>query len=238
MAGRSESAAAGRGDVAADAARVLDTLAVGELAILPLDVAYAIVGQSADAIRRLFAAKGRSYDKPSGMFGDTALSRELHLLPAPVHDMVEAVIEEDRLPFSIVAPFRADHPLVRAMDPTVLATSTKAGTLDMLLNAGPLHDAVAAESRRRGRLVVGSSANRSLTGSRYELGEIEPEVRAAAALALDYGRSRYANPEGRSSTIIDGASFRVLRVGVCFEALQAAFGRFGVTLLAPPAAAA
>ena len=81
MAGRSEEAIPRRGgDVAADAARVLDTLAAGELAILPLDVAYAFVGQSADAIRRLFAAKGRSHDKPSGMFGDAALSRELHLL--------------------------------------------------------------------------------------------------------------------------------------------------------------
>ena len=44
------------------------------------------------------------------------------------------------LPLSIVAPFDAAHPLFTKVAPFVLANSTKAGTIDLLMNAGPTHD--------------------------------------------------------------------------------------------------
>ncbi len=84
---------------------------------------------------------------------------------------------------------------------------------------------------RRGVAVFGSSANRSLTGSKYRLADIEPEVRAIATIEIDGGTAKYANPEGRSSTIIDFRDFRLLRRGVCVDRLEAAFQRrFGITL--------
>jgi tRNA A37 threonylcarbamoyladenosine synthetase subunit TsaC/SUA5/YrdC len=43
-----------------DVRRMLDTLHAGGLAIIPLDVAYGIVGCKETAIRKLFAAKNRS----------------------------------------------------------------------------------------------------------------------------------------------------------------------------------
>jgi tRNA A37 threonylcarbamoyladenosine synthetase subunit TsaC/SUA5/YrdC len=223
-------AQAGR-DVDADAGRVLDALAAGGVAILPLDVAYAVIGAKAEAIRAIFAAKARSYDKPSGMFGSWTLSRELHVMPAEHHAIARIIVEQEKLPFSIVAPFHADHPLLNSADPFTLANSTKNGTLDMLINAGRWHDAVAAESVCRGMAVFGSSANRSLTGSKYRLADIEPEVRAIATVAIDGGESKYANPEGRSSTIIDFRDFSLVRRGVCVDRLEAAFQRhFGITL--------
>jgi tRNA A37 threonylcarbamoyladenosine synthetase subunit TsaC/SUA5/YrdC len=42
-----------------DAQRILDVVASGGVAVIPLDVAYAIVGGSEDAIRRIFTAKNR-----------------------------------------------------------------------------------------------------------------------------------------------------------------------------------
>lgn len=226
-------------DPQADAVTLMDAVLAGGLAIIPLDVAYGIVGAREEAIRRLFSAKQRSYEKPSGCFANLELTETLHELPADRRLMIRTIIEKHRLPFSVVAPFRADHPLVRAVDPFVLQSSTKAGTMDMLLNAGILHDAVAAEGVRRGRLVFGSSANTSLQGSKYTLAEIEAPVRASAAISFDYGRSKYANAEGRSSTIIDFRAFDVVRVGVCFDALQAIFANeFGVSLRVPGMAAA
>jgi tRNA A37 threonylcarbamoyladenosine synthetase subunit TsaC/SUA5/YrdC len=217
--------------VAEDAARVFDALLAGGVAILPLDVAYAVVGVKQRAIEAIFAAKARSFDKPSGMFGSWALSRELHVMPAERHAMAREIVEQERLPFSIVAPFRPDHPLLRDADPFTIAHSTKNGTLDMLINAGPWHDAVAALSAQRGIAVFGSSANRSLTGSKYRLEDIEPEVRSIAAIEIDGGLAKYANPDGRSSSIIDFTEFRLLRRGVCVDQLVAAFHkRFGVSL--------
>jgi tRNA A37 threonylcarbamoyladenosine synthetase subunit TsaC/SUA5/YrdC len=218
-------------DVVADAERVLDAMATGGVAILPLDVAYAVVGTTPEAVRAIFAAKNRSYDKPSGMFGTAELSRELHVLPPQHHAIASLIVREYRLPFSIVAPFRADHPLLRRVHPFVLESSTKAGTLDMLINAGPWHDAVARLAAARGVAVFGSSANRSLTGSKYSLRDVEPEIRQAAAIAIDGGTAKYANPEGLSSTIIDFRDFRWVRRGVRWAELgEIIQTRFAITV--------
>jgi len=220
--------------LAAEVAQVLDALAAGGLAIVPLDVAYAVLGRTEAAIRRLFEAKQRSYEKPSGLFGNLELSAELHILPAEKRQMAEVLFHEEKLPFSIVAPFRADHPLLASVDAFVLANSTKAGTLDMLLNAGQFHNAMAAECLRRGMVAFGSSANVSLTGSRYRIADIDERVRRAAAVEIDHGTCRYANPEGRSSTIVDFRDFSVVRRGVCFPELQRVFrDRFAIALTPP-----
>jgi tRNA A37 threonylcarbamoyladenosine synthetase subunit TsaC/SUA5/YrdC len=217
----------------ADMARLFDALAGGGVGIIPLDVAYAVVATTPGGIRRIFETKRRSYDKPSGMFGNWRLSREIHLMDKPRHAIVREIVEEERLPFSVVAPFRADHPLFAAVDAFVMKNSSKSGTLDMLLNAGQFHDAIAEGSIARGTAVFGSSANLSLTGSKYRYEDIEPSIRAAAAIHFDYGASKYAHKDGLSSTIIDFTDFTVVRIGHCFERLVRAFAsRFGVTLKA------
>jgi tRNA A37 threonylcarbamoyladenosine synthetase subunit TsaC/SUA5/YrdC len=214
-----------------DIARLFDALAAGGIGIVPLDVAYAVIATTPGGIRRIFEIKRRSYDKPSGMFGNWRLSREIHLMDDSRHAMVREIVEEERIPFSVVAPFRADHPLFAAVDPFVLKNSSKNGTLDMLLNAGQFHDAIAEGSIARGAAVFGSSANLSLTGSKYRYEDIEPSIRAGAAVYFDYGESKYAHRDGLSSTIIDFTDFSVVRVGHCFERLKSAFAtRFGITL--------
>ena len=160
-----------------DVARVLEAVYGGGVAIIPLDVAYAIIGQRPEAIRSIFDAKQRSYEKPSGMFGNWQMSRDIQLLPDEKHDMVRTIIEEERLPFSVVAPFREDHRIFADVDPFVLDSSTKAGTLDMLLNAGIFHDEVARQSYERSAPIFGSSANTSLKGSKYRLQDVEGRVR-------------------------------------------------------------
>jgi hypothetical protein len=165
------------------------------------------------------------------MFGNWRLSREIHLMDERRHAMVREIFEQERIPFSVVAPFRADHPLFAAVDPFVMKNSSKGGTLDMLLNAGQFHDAIAEGSIARGTAVFGSSANLSLTGSKYRYEDIDAPIREAAAVHFDYGQSKYAHKDGLSSTIIDFTNFSVVRVGHCFERLERAFAmRFGVTL--------
>ena len=218
-------------DAAADAERVLDAMAAGGIAILPLDVAYAVIGTTASGVRSIFTAKNRSYDKPSGMFANWEMSRDIHVMPPEHHKIARVIVEEHQLPFSIVAPYRADHPLLRRLDPFVLESSTKAGTLDMLINAGRWHDAVASRATARDTVVFGSSANRSMTGSKYRLADVEPEIRQAASIAIDGGTAKYANAEGASSTIIDFRDFRFVRRGVEWERLGEIFQqRFGITV--------
>lgn len=218
-----------------DVARMMDVLSGGGVALVPLDVAYGVVAMREAGIRKIFTAKQRSYEKPSGMFANAELSRAIHIMEPAKHDMVSELIAEERIPFSVVAPFRADHSIFRAVDPFVLQSSSKIGTIDMLLNAGQFHDEIARQVIERGTPVFGSSANTSLTGSKYRLADIDEPVRKAADIAFDYGLSKYVNPEGRSSTIVDFRDFTVVRKGVCFEQLSRAFmTRFKVEIRLVP----
>jgi tRNA A37 threonylcarbamoyladenosine synthetase subunit TsaC/SUA5/YrdC len=215
----------------ADIARLFDALAAGGVGIVPLDVAYAVIATTPSGIRRIFEVKRRSYEKPSGMFGNARMSRDIHQMDEQRHRMVREIIEQEKIPFSVVAPFRPEHPLFAAVDPFVLQNSSKGGTLDMLLNAGQFHDAIAEGSLARGVAVFGSSANLSLTGSKYRYQDVDAPIRDAAAIHFDYGQSKYAHQDGLSSTIIDFTDFSVIRVGHCFDQLKNAFAaRFGVTL--------
>lgn len=220
-------------DIEAEAAEVLDVLAKGGIAIIPLNVAYAILGQTEAAIRRIFEVKQRSFDKPSGNFGSAAASADLHVLTDEGIALRTALIEDADLPFSIVAEYRKDHPLLANVDPFVLETSTKGTTMDMLMNAGPLHNALAKLSYERKTPVFGSSANQSLSGSKYTVGDIEPAVLDAADIVIDHGRCRDANDQGMSSTIIDFRDWTVVRAGCRFDEIKAfAKSRFGISLSA------
>ena len=200
-----------------DAVRVIDAVEAGGVAIVPLDVAYAITGNSEEAMRRIFTAKNRSFEKPSGMLSNWQLFNDIQVCGERERAVVDCIINRHNLPMSTVAPFRADHPLFADVAPFVIANSSKAGSIDMLLNAGELHEELVSQAKERGMPLFGSSANTSLQGSKYRLQDIELPVRDSADIALDHGTSKYANNEGRSSSIIDLRDFKTIRIGVNFE---------------------
>ena len=53
----------------------------------------------------------------------------MHVLPQQCRDAIRAVTVDHDLPMTVCAPFRADHPYLRAFDPHVLERSTKDGTI-------------------------------------------------------------------------------------------------------------
>ncbi len=207
-------------DIKQDAERAWQAMQGGGVAILPLDVAYGIFAQKPEGVARIFEAKGRSFSKPSGSLGSIEIMREVQILTSRDLDIARAIVDDYDLPFSPVAPFRPDHPYFAKVDPIAIERSTKAGTLDMLINAGPLARELARLAWERQFPIMGSSANRSLSGSKFRLGDIEPEVRAAAAIEIDYGLSRYHNAEAISSTILSFPKVEVLRFGVCYEQIR------------------
>ncbi len=211
----------------ADVALLLNTIATGKVAIAPLDVAYAVNACTEAGIRAIYAAKKRSYEKPGGLFANVEMSRAIHVMEDWKHDLAATIVREENIPFSIVAPFRAQHEFFSRVEPFVMESSTKVGTMDMLLNAGQFHNEIARQSWQRGMPVFGSSANTSLRGSKYRYQDIEAPVREAASVHFDYGVSKYANPLGHSSTIIDFRNFSVIRVGVVCDRVSAAFRTHG-----------
>ena len=206
-----------RSRVVKDSSEILDVISDVGVGIIPFDVAYAIVGNSEKAIKTIFKAKNRSFDKPSGMFSNWELFNEIQIVGQKERDIIQCVTIDNDLPMSSVAPFHEDHPFFKNVNPFVLQNSSKAGTLDMLMNAGMLHNEMTKQSLDRGIPVFGSSANTSLQGSKYRLGDIETPVLDAADIKIDYGVSKYENKSGYSSTIIDLRDFKTIRVGVCYD---------------------
>jgi len=207
-------------DVKSDARKVFDCVVAGGVAVIHLDVAYAVLAHTEAAVRRFYAAKGRSFSKPTGIVGGPPVHEALHVMGEREREMVRRITVGHDLPLAVIAPYRADHPFLRGLAPFVLQNATHDGTLNILLNAGALRSEVADLSWREGVPLVGSSANASLRGSRYRLDEVDPEVRAIADLEIDYGPSCYANPQGRSSTMIDFRDMSVVREGVCFDEIR------------------
>ena len=215
------------------ARQAFECVKAGAVAIVPLDVAYSITGSSVESVDRMMAAKRRPAAKVNGSPGTLALSAEVHALPQRCRDAIRAVTVDHDLPLTVCAPFRADHPYIRAFDPRVLERSTKDGTISMLLNGGEIVDALVTMCIDARVPIVGSSANLSLAGTKHTLESVEPEVRAAADLEIDAGASRFANPEGLATTIVRLPDLHVIRFGLFYDKIRDVFERdFGMAL--PP----
>ena len=204
-------------DVKADAAKLMDTVAKGGVAVFPVDVGYAIVGHKEEAIARIFACKKRSFDKACGMFSNRDMFVNLAAVGPRELAIVDAITQKHGLPFSVVVPYKTDHAFFAQLTPLTRERSSRGDTIDMLLNAGTLHDEIARLSWERGIPVLGSSANTSLSGSKYRLRDVEQPVRDAAELVIDYGDTKYSHPGGMGSSIIALPSLKPIRKGIAFE---------------------
>lgn len=225
----------GRYDIAGDAERAFAVLRDGGVAILPVDVGYSLIGGSAQALRRIFATKRRAAGKLNAMLGDLEIHQALHVIDDKARDVVAAITVDADLPLGIIAPARLTHPLLAAMDPDALAASTADGTLCMLVNAGAFHAAICRLSREAVYPLFGSSANLSLTGTKFRVEDIEPEIRAIADIVIDHGLRKY-HPYQASSTLLDLRSYTVVRHGSCFDLIADILQRqFNITLPPSPA---
>jgi tRNA A37 threonylcarbamoyladenosine synthetase subunit TsaC/SUA5/YrdC len=219
-------------DISGDAHRVVQAVKAGGVAIIPMDVGYAGIGGCHDALMRFFRAKGRGAHKRNAMLGNLDLHDELHLLDARGRDMVRCLVEDHDLPVAVVANFKDQHPLLRALGDEALAASTDGGTLAMLLNAGNFLREVTREATAQGQPLFGSSANLTGTGTRFRASDIQPEIRAVAEVVVDYGLQKFHRYR-RSSTMIDFRTMEVVRIGSCYEVIAEVLQRhFGVEL--PP----
>jgi tRNA A37 threonylcarbamoyladenosine synthetase subunit TsaC/SUA5/YrdC len=222
-------------DVAGDAARAFAVLRDGGIAIVPNDIGYSILGGSPAALRRIFVTKGRAASKRNALVGNMDWHRALHRCSARGREIVEAITQDYGLPLGCIAPYDADAPAIRACPAETLRDSSDSGTIAMLLNAGRFHAALTALSYQAGTLLFGSSANLSLTGTRFCVENIQPELAGIADIVIDHGLQRY-HPYAASSTLLDVERLEVVRYGSCFQDIAYVLRRhFGIALPPKPA---
>jgi tRNA A37 threonylcarbamoyladenosine synthetase subunit TsaC/SUA5/YrdC len=217
-----------------DARRAFDVLKAGGIAIIPMDVGYTCAGGSGAALQKIFDTKQRALSKRNAMVGDQAIAREIYKLSPRGWEVVDAITGDYGLPLGAVGPCRIDHPLLRVLDDVAIDASTKDGTLVMLMNAGPFHGEICRLSLQEMHPIFGSSANLSLTGTKFRIEDIEPEILGIADVVIDHGLRKYHYYQ-QSSTLLNVETFEVVRHGSNFEIIaDICQRRFGVTLTDKP----
>lgn len=222
-------------DYEGDARRVFDCLQQGGIAIVYMDVAYAIMSGTEDALRRVYQAKKRSLDKASGVVANLQTHDDVQILDDDKKHIVRTIVVDHDLPMSVIAPYKHDHPLMKPLTPFLTGIATKDNTVNFLLNSGTLRDHISQLSLEHHFPLIASSANLSHHGTKYRAEDIEPEVRAVADVIIDYGPSKYiedglSGDHNLSSTQIDFRTMRLVRKGICFEPIcKVLKDEFGIT---------
>lgn len=217
--------------VRADALKAFRSMKAGGVSILPLSVSYAIFAATARGVERIFELKQRKPTKPNGVVGNWDIFSQVLVTEQRDQDLVKCITQEHDLPLSVIAPFRADHDWLRTVEFGALRRASKNGTMDLLLNAGSIHNELARMSWESATPLMGSSANVSLGGSKFRVEDVEASVTNGCDVVIGYGTSKYINDLGIGSTIIELPTWKVLRWGGLFER-QAEIVRkqFGVEL--------
>jgi tRNA A37 threonylcarbamoyladenosine synthetase subunit TsaC/SUA5/YrdC len=220
-------------DVAGDARRAFNVLRRGAVAVVPHSIGYAALGGSGAALRRIFDAKQRGAAKRNAMVANLTIQNDVHQCSPRGRDIVYAIIEDYDLPFGCIAPYRPDHPMLVELDAETLDASTQDGTLAILLNAGRFHAELTRLSEESMFPLFGSSANLSLSGTKFKVEDIEPEIMAIADIVIDHGLQPFHSYRA-SSTLLNVETLEVSRVGSCYADIAYILKRhFGVDL--PPA---
>lgn len=206
-------------DIEADAQRAFTSMAGGGIALLPQSVGYSLIAAHLLPLRRIFDTKRRNPSKLNAMLGNDAIAGELYELSSRGREVLDAITHCYDLPLGAIAPFRREHPIFGLLDDDMMERSTKDGTLLMLLNAGPFHAAITRLSHANKTALFGSSANVSMTGTKFSSDDIEPEIRAIADVSIDYGLMKY-HPYRQSSTLLNLETLEVVRYGSCYEDIR------------------
>ena len=163
--------------------------------------------------------KKRKPEKLNAVIGCTEMHTALHDLKDERRAIVNAITQEWDLPPGTAATVHMKHPALANLPSDTLRQTTHNGTLAMLLNAGRLMEHIARLAFADNRMAIGSSANVSLRGVKFQATEIEPEILEAADIVIDYGLMRW-NRYNRSSTMINVSTMTVIRYGSCFDLID------------------
>jgi tRNA A37 threonylcarbamoyladenosine synthetase subunit TsaC/SUA5/YrdC len=200
------------------AAQAFEAIRGGGIAIVPNDVGYAAMGHTHDALKRIFDTKGRAPSKLNAMIGHAGMHQRLHRCSTRAREIVAAITQDYDLPLGVIAPADFSDPLLANLDPRVVESSTRAGTLLMLMNAGRFHHALCELSSAYDTAIFGSSANLTLQGTHFSVGDIEPPIVSIADVVVDYGLLKYA-PWKCSSTLLDVETLTVYRRGIAVDSI-------------------
>ena len=207
-------------DIEREAWQVYVTLVAGGVVVVPTNAGYGLLAMGPEGVRRIYEMKGRPTSKPCVL---VTTWRVFDDVAAPIDpDVREWIVETLRwTPLAVVTRLNPRSRMLPCLDPFVRAQGTRDDTLATFHEAGPLVTRVAEIACEEGRLVFGSSGNRSGAGNAYRLDEFP--MLSAADMIIDRGPIPIPGDGRLATTILDLPNGRFLREGLHFERIRASW---------------
>jgi len=185
-----------------DLERAARAVADGELVVYPTETVYGLGGdaRSPTAVERVFAAKGRSREKPLSLGVPSVARAEEYTTPTAR----EAACMRAFLPGPVTVLVDRGPEI-----PDVLTAGS-----DRVGIRVPAHDLARDLLDATGPLTA-TSANVSGRPSVRTVGDLDREIRDAAAVVVDGGET-----QGTESTVVDVANDTIIRAGAMADAVR------------------
>jgi tRNA A37 threonylcarbamoyladenosine synthetase subunit TsaC/SUA5/YrdC len=211
--------------IEADARRMYTLLADGGLALARTNTGYGLVAMRSDAVRRIYALKGRSAEKPCVTVGTMAILDDVATgIDPDVRGWLSRAVAQ--WPMAVIARTNRRSSLLSSWEPFVASQCTKSDTIATFFGVGELIARTATIAYEHGELIVGSSANLAGTGNNYTLDAVPDEIRSAVDLELDYGIAPFTSDRKLASTILDVTREAFQREGCAFAEVEASWREF------------
>ena len=221
----------------ADARRMYALLADGGLALARTNTGYGLVAMRSEAVRRIYALKGRAAEKPCVTVGTMAILDDVATgIDPDVHGWLSRAVAQ--WPMAVIARMNRRSALLSSWEPFVASQCTKADTIATFFGVGDLIARTATIAYGHGELIVGSSANLAGTGNNYTLDSVPDEIRSAVDMELDYGIAPFTSDRKLASTILDVTREVFQREGCAFAEVEASWREFVANGRAPAKQAA
>jgi len=187
------------------------------LALIKLDVAYALVGMTPKSIRKIFQLKRRSRERLCVVLGNSKVFKEI------INPELHHYIDGFTYPVGLLGKVNKKSDYFQLIPEEIIHNDRIA----VFINMGELGDELASYAYSKGRLVFGSSANITDAGNHYKLNDVESEIRKGVDFEVDLGSTKYQElrPDGRgySSAMIDLDNDIMFRRGlVCDRVVEQA----------------
>ncbi|QLH76274.1 threonylcarbamoyl-AMP synthase [Halosimplex rubrum] len=187
-----------------DVVRAARAIEAGDLVVYPTETVYGMGANAvdADAVERVFDAKGRDRDKPVSL-GVPSVERATEYVDPTDRELA---FMREFLPGPVTVVVQR-----REVVPDVLTAGREKVGVRV-----PDHDLALDLFEAAETPVTATSANLSGTGSVRELSELSDEVRERVSAVLDGGRT-----EGMESTVVDAESGEIHRRGAMADEIGA-----------------
>jgi tRNA A37 threonylcarbamoyladenosine synthetase subunit TsaC/SUA5/YrdC len=145
------------------------------LAIIPSRVGYTLLGNTDQAIKKMFELKGRPLSKPCVILTRYDFLDQIAQVPKKYQPFIQR-IEQEKLLCGFILK-RRKHPVFSSLSPFANEYSKRPdGTSCFVINAGDYIQYLVDNSLKDGTVVVGSSANKSGTGNEGIFGNIPQNI--------------------------------------------------------------